>query len=265
MVDTVVVQTPETNMDAPADHNQRMIDKADGINSPDSGDNLQQQADRPAWLPEKFKSPEDMAKAYSALESKLGAQSNAPADTPATPAADTTATPDAAADALSKEGLDMSSFSKEFDSTGALSEESYAKLAAAGFDKNLVDNYIEGQRARANMYEVSLKDSVGGAEAYANMVEWAKASMTPAEIDAYNSSLATSAESAKLAVAGLKSRYESANGREPKLLQGNSSGAGGDEFQSRAEMTTAMKDPRYKTDPAYRQSVINRLGRSNIL
>ena len=28
--------------------------------------------DRPEWLPEKFKSPEDMAASYSALESKLG-------------------------------------------------------------------------------------------------------------------------------------------------------------------------------------------------
>ena len=27
--------------------------------------------DRPEWLPEKFKSPEDMAASYSALESKL--------------------------------------------------------------------------------------------------------------------------------------------------------------------------------------------------
>ena len=29
-------------------------------------------SDRPEWLPEKFKSPEDMASSYSELESKLG-------------------------------------------------------------------------------------------------------------------------------------------------------------------------------------------------
>jgi hypothetical protein len=262
MVDTIVVQTPETSMDAPADHNQKMIDKADGINSPDSGDNLQQPEDRPAWLPEKFKSPEDMAKAYASLESKLGSQSNQPQ---AAPAADQATTQQADA-ALSQQGLDMSSFTNEFDTTGELSEASYAKLASAGFDKNIVDNYIEGQRARASMYEVSLKDSVGGNQAYGDMVEWAKATMTPAEIDAFNMSVSSSnPEAAKLAVAGLKSRYESANGREPRLLQGNSSGGQGDAFQSRAEMTTAMKDPRYKADPAYRQSVINRLSRSNVL
>ena len=30
------------------------------------------QSDRPEWLPEKFKSAEDMAQAYSELEKKLG-------------------------------------------------------------------------------------------------------------------------------------------------------------------------------------------------
>ena len=32
----------------------------------------QDQSDRPEWLPEKFKTPEDMSKAYSELEKKLG-------------------------------------------------------------------------------------------------------------------------------------------------------------------------------------------------
>ena len=32
----------------------------------------QTQEDRPEWLPEKFKSPEDMAQAYSELEKKMG-------------------------------------------------------------------------------------------------------------------------------------------------------------------------------------------------
>ena len=34
----------------------------------------QQTTERPAWLPEKFKSAEDLAKAYSELETKLGAK-----------------------------------------------------------------------------------------------------------------------------------------------------------------------------------------------
>jgi hypothetical protein len=40
--------------------------------------------------------------------------------------------------------------------------------------------------------------------------------------------------------------------------------AQGDVFRSNAELTTAMKDPRYATDPAYRNDVA-KLGRSNIM
>ena len=36
----------------------------------------EQQVDRPEWLPEKFKSPEDMANAYSELEKKMGQGTN---------------------------------------------------------------------------------------------------------------------------------------------------------------------------------------------
>ena len=45
------------------EHINEMLAKVEGT---------EQNPDRPEWLPEKFKSVEDMAKAYSALESKLG-------------------------------------------------------------------------------------------------------------------------------------------------------------------------------------------------
>ena len=38
----------------------------------ESGAPVQQEASRPEWLPEKYKTPEDLAKAYKELESKIG-------------------------------------------------------------------------------------------------------------------------------------------------------------------------------------------------
>ena len=35
-------------------------------------------------------------------------------------------------------------------------------------------------------------------------------------------------------------------------------------FGSNAEITAAMKDPRYESDPAYRQDVLDRLERSDV-
>ena len=45
------------------EHVNEMLAKVEGT---------QQDPERPEWLPEKFKSVEEMAKAYSALEGKLG-------------------------------------------------------------------------------------------------------------------------------------------------------------------------------------------------
>ena len=52
----------------------------EGTLLPDSEEPEINAEDRPEWLAEKFKSPEEMAKAYSALEKKLGGYTEAPDD-----------------------------------------------------------------------------------------------------------------------------------------------------------------------------------------
>ena len=68
----------------------------------------------------------------------------------------------------------------------------------------------------------------------------------------------------QLAVAGLKAEYEKANGFEGQMLTGKAAQPQVDVFRSQAEVVAAMQDPRYDSDPAYRQDVFNKLGRSNI-
>ena len=266
MVDTVTVAPTITTGEAPDDHNQKMIDKANGITPSDipaNTDNLK--GDRPAWLPEKFKTVEDMAKSYSELEAQQSKKATEPPATPEVPAEPTQETLEIDA-TLKDKGLELSEFSTEYDKTGKLSPESYEKLKAAGFSQDLVDNYVSGQEARAALHIASLKDAAGGSEAYSTMTTWAVGAMSPAEIAAFNSAVASSnVEASKLAIAGLKSRYEAANGRSPSLLTGKAGTAPAlDVFESRAEMTTAMKDPRYAKDSAYRQQVINKVGRSTL-
>jgi len=263
MVDTVVITSE--NPGAPEGHEQAMIDlvdksaqiPSDGLTDPQSSSETAE--DRPQWLPEKFKSPEDMAKAYAELESKLGQpkQDATPSDNPEAP--------QEAQQALQEKGLDLNEFSQEFASKGELSTESYEKLAKAGFDKNLVDQYIEGQRALASQYETSIKAEVGGEEKYSEMVTWAKANMTPAEITAFNSAVSSgNTDQAKLAVLGLATKYSKANGSEPQRLLGGQQNATADVFESTAQVTEAMRDPRYKNDPAFRAKVQQKLSRSNV-
>lgn len=264
-VDTVVITSQPAQ--APEGHDQAMIDLVDKSSAPPAGDEplatTGDPQDRPEWLPEKFKSPEDMAKAYAELESKLGA----PKASDSTPTLDpAVATPDDAQNALSQKGLDLTEFSKEFSDKGELSPESYEKLSKSGFDKNLVDQYIQGQRALAENYASTIKAEAGGDEKYSEIVQWAKVNMTPSEIEAFNKAVDSgNQDQARLAVKGLKATFEKSNGREPNLLSGGvKGGSEGDTFESTAQLTKAMADPRYREDPAYRAKVQAKLGRSSL-
>lgn len=264
MVDTVVIQS--TPAEAPEGHDQKMIDAVDKANQPATPEvTAGQTEDRPQWLPEKFKSPEDMAKAYAELESKLGQpKTEAPAETTPVPAE---ATPADAQKALETKGLNLQDFNAEFAKNGTLSEESYKKLQEAGYDKNLVDQFIEGQKARAVQFESAIKTEVGGDERYTDMVTWAKANLSPGEIDAYNVAVSSgNPDQAKLAALGLAAKYEKAVGSEPqRVIGGQKAAADGDVFESMAQVTAAMKDQRYKDDPAYRAKVQSKLARSNVM
>lgn len=268
MVDTVIIAAPQTTGEAPDDHNQKMIDKANGITPTETPPNVDDlSGSRPSWLPEKFKTPEDMAKSYAELEAmqSRGKTVDPPAEPtpPVEPPSDNSLEIDAA---LKSKGLELSEFSREYDTTGKISPESYEKLAAAGYDKTLVDNYVAGQEARVALHVASLKDVAGGSEAYSQMTNWAASALTPSEVAAFNAAVNTSnLDQSKLAIAGLRAKYEAANGKSPTLLSGKAGAQmQGDVYESRSEMTSAMKDPRYAKDAAYRQKVIDKIGRSTL-
>lgn len=74
---------------------------------------------------------------------------------------------------LSGKGLDISEFEQEFDATGGLSEESYAKLEQAGLGKAVVDSYIAGRTALLEGFISDVKGLAGGEDGYRAITEWA--------------------------------------------------------------------------------------------
>jgi hypothetical protein len=69
-----------------------------------------------------------------------------------------------------------------------------------------------------------------------------------------------------LAIAGLNAQFRATQGSNPSLLNGFAP-AGGDAvvgYRSTAELTTAMSDPRYAKDPAYRKDVEAKLAASKL-
>ncbi len=220
-------------------------------------------AERPSWLPEKFATPEDMAKAYAELSSKLGNPDATKANAAADAAQATAASEADATKAVAQAGLNMDSLRAEFAETGDLKPETYEKFKAAGIPEEVVKGYIEGQKAVANQYTESVKAVAEGQ--FDTMAAWAATNLTPAELTAYNKAVDSGdADIAKLAVAGVYQKFVAANGKDPSLVNGANSDGKGDVFESTRQVTEAMRDKRYKTDPAFRKAVQDKLARSSV-
>ena len=257
MVDTVNTYEEESE---DGQHTLDMLEKAEGLDNPDV-------SDRPEWLPEKFNTVEDMASAYESLEQKLGSQDDDDDDEEYEEESEEEDDDlEAIVEELEEIGIDFDSLSQEFMELGGLSEDSYDSLIEAGIPRGIVDQFIDGQMAVAEQMQEEAFGQVGGQEAYEDMVTWASDNMPEASIDAFNNAVNSgNIETANLAIQGLQAQYRSVNGSEPSLIMGETKSVTGGVFDSAAQLTAAMRDPRYSSDSAYRQSVANKLQRSNVL
>jgi hypothetical protein len=194
-------------------------------------------------------------KAYKMLESQMGTDVNV---------SDKGDTSQNNKDALTPEGdnpdqtdnkIDMNKFYDEFAKSGQLSIESYKELADAGFDKGLVDSYIEGQAARVEIFTNNVYDAAGGQEQYDRMVDWGAKNLNTIQKQMFNDAVNSgNLESAKGVIDALKARFTRAEGtfkRGGIRPEGTGDSHSGEGFNSVQEMTTAMRDPRYRSDPAY--------------
>lgn len=236
---------------------------------------------RPEHIPEKFWDAEkgepryeDLAKSYTELEKKLGQQGTPeekPEVKPEDPAKD--AEGETVANILEANGLNPERFTVEISTNGELSEESYQELASKGFPREMVDQYLAGagllSEANNVLQEAQLNevyDVVGGEESYGVLRDWAAQNVEKGSLSTYNDMVNSgNVAQAKAAVTWLKSMYTEANGSEPKLVSGQTNAASSAEpFRSTAQVTQAMRDPRYQTDPAYREEVYKRLAASKM-
>lgn len=217
-----------------------------------------EESQRPEWLLPKFKTPEDQAKAYIELEKMKGKQESPPSPEKKEDAPQAGEAPKAddgaVKEELAKHKIDFDALTEEYGENNGLKPESYKALEAAGIPKNVVDDYIAGQVAKADAFNNQVYESVGGQETFNAMIEWAKGNMSPADIEAYNKSLDGGPDQAKLAVAGLHANYIKATGGSPNLVGGSPSTAATG-YRSFAEQLRDQRDPRYHSDPAFRQEV----------
>ena len=225
--------------------------------------------DQEQLLAGKYKNAEELEKAYMELQTKLGEQGKEETETASAEESDEPK--------LSEGASLITDAQKEYyDNDNKLSEETLAKFSEMS-SSDLLQAYIElnannPAEPQAEVADISeaqiaeIKESAGGDKAYANVVNWAKANLDSSQTDAFDEVVNTgSIQAIKLAVAGLKSEYDKANGVEGRMVTGKTAPPqSGDVFRSQAELVEAMSDRRYDSDPAYRQDVIEKLERSGL-
>jgi len=231
--------------------------------------------DAPELILGKFKSQEDLAAAYKALEAKLGAPKDAP-----TPKAEEGNAPKENELGIKEPavgGFTLESLQAHYAEHGSLSEDHYKGLEKGGYSKEFANQVIQqlehantiakSQLEQAKQTLVSqIYESVGGPEHYRAMTEWAAKNLSEAEIGAFNrASDSGDAEFIKLATVALKAKHAAAvgSGSTDGFVSGAakaSSGVLG--FESLAQQTEAINDPRMQTSPKYREEVMKRIERA---
>ena len=217
----------------------------------------------------KYKSAEELEKAYKELESKLGQQETVEKAEPESEPEPTS---------LSDNANIITSASDEYyKNDGKLSPETLQKFQGMS-SQDLVNAYLEVTKSPdwqaqppSEVADISdaqinqVKNAAGGDAAYQNMIQWAGTNLDAQSIQAFDQIINTgSLDAINFAVKGLKSQYDAANGVEGTMVQGKAAPNRGDVFRSQAELVAAMSDRRYDNDPAYRQDVIEKLDRSDL-
>ena len=227
-------------------------------NTEEPQEEVQEEAaeERPEWLDEKFESPEDLAKAYNELQKKQSSkESKSKKD-------DTPAEEEASISLNSS----VQKATEEFAESGALTDKTFVELEKAGLPRSFVEAYIAGQESISTSQALDIQNEVGGNANYNAMSDWASENLSDGDLDGFNSIVESgSVEQAKMAVKGLYAQFISAGGNPPELSQGSTSGSSVKPFGSAAQVTEAMRDPRYSSDPAFRDNVEKRLAVSNVL
>ena len=157
----------------------------------------------------------------------------------------------------------------EYQETGKLSEEMKKQLDEVDYEdmfQQMSQIPVAQEVADLTQEEMSaIKNYVGGDEQYEGLMNWAANTLDKNYVDAFDDLVQNgSARAIQLAVRGLMAEYENQNGYEGRMLTGKAPVERPDVFRSQAEVVAAMNDPKYDSDPAYRQDVFDKLSRSDV-
>ena len=228
------------------------------------GDDMERQQEN--LLAGKYKDAAELETAYKELEKKLGEKSE-----PVSKESESKTEPDKEApkdtepnllDQLWEEGSNNKLTKETFEKIKGMDPIEVAKMAMQ--QRSDSQNTTKSREFTENDVQ-QIHALVGGPENYNNMMSWAQQNIPEQEVNLYDSVMDKGDPlAAYFAVKAMALSYQDKVGRDGQLVRGKAPKQTADVFSSQQEMVKAMEDPRYNDDPAYRESILQKLERSNI-
>ena len=264
---------------ARATEEQRLLEVGSNLTDKQEADSLEQyrrselEANDHTQYAGKFKSAEDLEKAYLELQKKLGNK-----ETDDSSPTDETESDDSAPEEEQSPVSKRVDFLKEasdeyYSNDNELKPETIQKLKEMPSEE-LIEAYLELQKnnpvAKAQPLSddaaKTIVDSVGGQDAYNDTLAWAADNLKPEEVAAYDNVVNSGNKDAIFfAVQALNQRYKDSVGFEGQQISGKAPKSTVKGFRSNAELANAISDPRYRNDPAYRYDIEQKLAASGDL
>ena len=234
-------------------------------------------AEQEGLLAGKYKSAEELENAYLSLQKKLGqTEEDEEVDYESTDEGyeEEEGSDEEVSEYAPAVNLITEASEEYYANDGQLSEETIESFSQMS-SQDLVNAYLEIQannpQAPTQGVELSeaqvnsVQNACGGEANYNAVVDWAASNLTDEAINAFDSVVDSGNPMAiSIAFKGLQNEYNEANGYEGRMLQGKAASSAGETFRSQAELVSAMGDPRYDTDEAYRDDVLRRLDASDL-
>lgn len=240
-----------------------------GLNAPEQTQTQLEQSteQRPGWLPENFRTPQDLATSYKALQAELTrVKQEATQDTQqgvATGSAD--ASDVQVREMLSDNQLNYDEMVEFYSSNGHLSDDHYRALEGINIPRSIVDDYIEAKQAQVDTIRTSLLNEVGGEERFQQLAQFARQHYTDAQLKTYNDAVESrDYERIAQAVKALNAAYENKRGSAPTYLGSENVSSTSGYYRDMSEFLADVGSEKYKTSEAFRADVEAKLMKSKL-
>lgn len=233
----------------------------------------------------KFNTQEDLAKAYTELEKRVGQQPQNDTPEPPVEQTDDNYTAEAASelygkeyvDALSEKGVDMADIMKRADSGEDISA-NYDTLAEVfNVPKAVVENYVNAAQQTQMPAPgltpedgVEVRNAIGGDEAFAEVTQWVEKNVDKQTLENYNKIADTNKEAALWALKFFQAQMKSPGSVVEPKLYGGGNVPSQSTYESKQQVLDAMNKTNskgqrlYDVDEAYRDKVAKILLNSDV-